>query len=210
MPAKKSGSKGRMKNEETYYDLLKIQPKATVAEIVNAYHAARNAFGKDSIAAYSLFSADEAEQMLKQLEEAYQTLSNLDRRREYDRNLGTRSQSTVAPAPEIKMAPQAAPNPAPISTPSPNPLEPTTQYSGAWIREQREKNSMSLDDISRLTKIPASAIKAIESDDLTHLPTRVYLQGFVNNLMKVYRIDSKATKTYLEYVDRLLALRKVG
>lgn len=75
------------KREENFYDLLKVDSRATVAEIVSAYHSAKNAFAKDSVATYSLFSPEESEAVLKQLEEAYLTLSNLERRVEYDRRL---------------------------------------------------------------------------------------------------------------------------
>lgn len=197
-----------MKTQETFYDLLKIPSTASVAEVVNAYHAARNAFGKDSVAAYSLFSEQETEQLLKQLEEAYQTLSNLDRRREYDRLIGMPTKATAPPAhaPETPPAPSVAPPPSREKPGADTALE----INGAWIRAQREKNSMSLEDVARLTKIPSSAIKAIEADDLAHLPTRVYLQGFVNNLMKVYRLDVRTTKIYLQNIDRLLSTRQVG
>lgn len=82
------------KREENFYDLLKVDTRATVAEIVTAYHSAKNAFAKDSVATYSLFSSEEAEAVLKQLEEAYLTLSNLERRVEYDRRL-TQPEGTI-------------------------------------------------------------------------------------------------------------------
>ena len=73
------------KEEETFYEILKVDRKATVAEIVAAYHSAKNAFSKDSVATYSLFNNDEAQTVLNKLEEAYLTLSNFEKRAEYER-----------------------------------------------------------------------------------------------------------------------------
>jgi len=75
------------KQEETYYDILKVDPKSTVAEIVAAYHTAKNAFSRDSVATYSLFSPEEAQAELDKLEQAYLNLSNIDKKRAYDRAL---------------------------------------------------------------------------------------------------------------------------
>jgi flagellar biosynthesis protein FlhG len=227
-----------MKKEENFYELLKVDRKATVSEIVTAYHSAKNAFSKDSLAIYSLFTAEETEEVLKKLEEAYLTLSNLDRKREYDKKIGgetsaspepqsaepqrpsfvtvtipgqstPRANSTTAPVPPPAPVSYVAPPSASLASPlEENVLEITTPpdaaVNGAWLRGAREQHGMTIEDVSRLTKIPLSTLKAIETDNLPKLPARVYLQGFVSNLLKVYKIDSKATKLYLETIDRLL------
>lgn len=227
-----------MKKEETYYDLLKVDPKANVTEIVNAYHTARNAYSKDSLASYSLFTAEEAEQVLKKLEEAYMTLSNLDRKRDYDRKLASQPETPVATSAPIPAPPLAAPpvqvaqaaSPAeplplphvdPILTPLPIESSPGIERSlpsaaqtaaaeipspgitGAWLRNAREQAGLTLEDVSRLTKIPMRTLQAIENDTLRHLPARVYLQGFVSNLVKVYKVDAKITKLYIASIDAL-------
>ncbi len=225
-----------MKKEENYYELLKVDRKATVSEIVTAYHSAKNAFSKDSLAIYSLFTAEETEDVLKKLEEAYLTLSNLDRKREYDKKVGGENVSPPAPkstepprssfitvtvpgatAVAHRPTPVAAPAAAPVAvTPPAATLAPSVEapvqeappaeasVNGAWLRGAREQHGMTIEDVSRLTKIPLSTLKAIETDNLPKLPARVYLQGFVSNLLKVYKIDGKTTKLYLETIDRLL------
>lgn len=226
-----------MKKEENYYELLKVDHKATVSEIVTAYHSAKNAFSKDSLAIYSLFTAEETEDVLKKLEEAYLTLSNLDRKREYDKKVGGENispsapQSTETPRSSfitvtVPGAPALAHRPTPVAAPVAAPVAVTppaatlasplveapvqeappaeATVNGAWLRGAREQHGMSIEDVSRLTKIPLSTLKAIETDNLPKLPARVYLQGFVSNLLKVYKIDGKTTKLYLETIDRLL------
>ncbi len=212
-----------MKKEENYYELLKVSPRATTAEIVTAYHVARNAFSKDSLAVYSLFSAGETEELLKQLEEAYFTLSNPDRKRDYDRRI---SMSSTANAAIALTAPEetpvsAPPTPAAIPAVTLTPAQVTSTgepaltpvagiIDGLYLAKAREEKGLSLDDVARLTKIPSRTLKAIEAGDIPRLPARVYLQGFVTNLAKVYRLDPSVTaKGYLENLDRLLTPPKV-
>lgn len=239
-----------MKKEENYYELLKVDPKANVADIVTAYHAAKNAFSRDSLAAYSLFSQAETDAVLKKLEEAYFTLSNLDRKREYDRKLAmetlteeSQAQTSELPRPALEIptsvpAPQtvASTTPAPVlmlvPTPQPEAAPPITETArplgteaasvptpaaatgktadGTWLKQLREEQGMSIEDVARLTKIPSRYLKAIESNDKAGLPARVYLQGFVANLARVYKVDaSSTTKSYLECLDRMAAPARV-
>jgi len=246
------------KAEETYYDILKIDSRATISEIVAAYHSAKNAFSKDSVATYSLFNNEETGAILNRLEQAYLTLSNVDKKREYDRLLQLKQTTEVSlsmpthetpPAPEPDpavaaaesvfatslgedllaqptaaasadepLAPESLPTelgsesaPAPVeaelkaSRSASTPVEWTEgPLSGVSLRDIRERRALSVDDVSRITKIPSKFIRAIESDDPRQLPARVYLQGFVKNLATLYRLDPKAAaKAYLQHIDTL-------
>ena len=70
------------------YDILDIKPDASPQEIREAYLRTKAAYGKDSVALYTLITADERERMLAQIQEAYEILSNSDKRRDYDRHHG--------------------------------------------------------------------------------------------------------------------------
>lgn len=225
--------------KETHYEVLKVSPRATVAEIVSAYHTAKNAFSKDSVATYSLFSPEEAQVELKRLEEAYLTLSNIEKRSEYDRRLakgegeaevgGPTLTPVRTPSPTVAPSPQTAsldlgeplkveviPAPAAIFTPTVPPSVPEatvplsdplpatgTAIEGATLRGLREARGLSVDDVSRITKIPAKFIKAIEGEDKVRLPARVYIQGFVKNLATLYKLDPvSASKTYLQHLEK--------
>lgn len=72
----------------TYYELLEITPQAGPTDIYNAYQRARATYSPSSPALYSMFTPQEAQELLGLIEEAYQTLSNLGRRRDYDLKLG--------------------------------------------------------------------------------------------------------------------------
>ena len=222
------------KQEDTYYDVLKIDSKATIAEIVQAYHTAKNAFSRDSVATYSLFSPQEAQSELNKLEEAYLNLSNIDKKRAYDRVLEQRAAdggdlasepmsrsasrsgaSTPVDFPAARSeamlgaslqapqrsAPVATHEPAADSTPAPS-FVADGPVTGSLLREIREKRSLSIDDVSRITKIPAKFIRAIEDVDLKKLPARVYLQGFVKNMANLYKLEpASAAKSYLDHTD---------
>jgi curved DNA-binding protein CbpA len=88
------------------YDILELTPDATPQEIRSAYLRLKSAYGKDNIAHYSVFSRDETEQMLQNVENAYMVLSNPEKRRSYDENQGFR-------------APSASPSMDLFGTPSP-------------------------------------------------------------------------------------------
>lgn len=223
------------RKEETLYDVLKVDRKATISEIVAAYHSAKNAFSKDSVATYSLFSPEETKAILDRLEEAYLTLSNVDKKREYDRNLngaegldgpdGAHAAPTPPPAPvPLPARPASSATPTdygegdgsvrklPAKPMSPPPIEfGQGALTGAMLREAREKRTLSVEDVSRITKIPGKFIRAIESDDLRQIPARVYLQGFVKNLAVLYRLDpGAAIKAYLMHIDSLTAQAAAG
>jgi curved DNA-binding protein CbpA len=78
------------------YDTLELTPDATPQEIRSAYLRLRSAYGKDNIAHYSIFSREETESMLQNIENSYLVLSNPEKRRAYDEAQGFRP--TAAPA----------------------------------------------------------------------------------------------------------------
>jgi hypothetical protein len=93
------------------YDILELTPDATPQEIRSAYLRLKSAYGKDNIAHYSVFSRDETEQMLQNVENAYMVLSNPEKRRAYDENQGFRAPSTPQ-----SMDLFGSPGPSPLSS----------------------------------------------------------------------------------------------
>jgi hypothetical protein len=71
------------------YDVLELTPDASPQEIRAAYLRAKSAYKKDSVALYTLISEEETDELLRQIEDAYQVLSNPERRKVYDRSHGT-------------------------------------------------------------------------------------------------------------------------
>lgn len=73
---------------QTYYELLEITPQAGPSDIYNAYQRARTTYSPSSPALYSMFTPQEAQELMILIEEAYQTLSHQARRQEYDVKMG--------------------------------------------------------------------------------------------------------------------------
>lgn len=74
--------------ETSFYDLLEVHPDAGPTEIYEAYQRARETYSPHSPAIYSMFTEEEARELLKLIDEAYSTLSNRSRKKAYDLKIG--------------------------------------------------------------------------------------------------------------------------
>ena len=72
------------KTGKNYYDLLDVPPDADQEEIDAAYERAKATYGADSVALYSLYSREEKDAILKEIEEAHETLSDRSKKEAYD------------------------------------------------------------------------------------------------------------------------------
>ncbi len=101
-----------------FYELLEISPLASSQEVHKAYDRVRRIYEPNSIALYSLFTAEETAKIRQKIEEAYRTLAYDDNRRRYDRTLRNQQEmpepGPLAPAPRHQYRYQSAP-PAPVA-----------------------------------------------------------------------------------------------
>jgi len=67
-----------------YYELLSVERTASQDEIWEAYQAALSTYQNGSPALYGLVSEDERGLVLERIQEAFQTLRDPDKRKEYD------------------------------------------------------------------------------------------------------------------------------
>ncbi|HXH64482.1 MAG TPA: DnaJ domain-containing protein, partial [Mariprofundaceae bacterium] len=70
-----------------YYEMLGVRPDASNMDIISAYRQAKLTYRSDSIATYSLFDDTELDQIRADIEQAYLTLSNPEKRQVYDAEL---------------------------------------------------------------------------------------------------------------------------
>ena len=61
--------------------------------------------------------------------------------------------------------------------------------AGAYLREMRENSGFSLTDISERTHIREQHLRGIETGDLSLLPARAYVSGFVKTYAEVLGLD---------------------
>ncbi len=81
--------------KNSYYEVLDVSFNANPEVIRTAYIRAKNAYNRDSLATYSLFDPEESKRILQQIEEAYDILSDSDKRRKYDESHGIISSESV-------------------------------------------------------------------------------------------------------------------
>jgi hypothetical protein len=200
--------------EPSYYDLLELTPGASREDIQVAYNKSRAAFSQSSLAVYSLFSAEECQQMQQRIEEAYRTLMNEDARRRYDETLGL-APATSRPAsvgPRVAPLERAAIPVRPVATTlrpvepprtngtmsrvPPPPAAPAEELlpegavvTGALLRKVRERRGVSLRDISQVTKVNLTYLQFIEEENFQQLPVPAYLRGFLKAYARYLGLD---------------------
>lgn len=74
-------------DESTYYEILEISPLASGREVHAAYTRAKETYSLDSPALYTMFTTEEARELLKMIDEAFAVLSNQSKRHDYDLKL---------------------------------------------------------------------------------------------------------------------------
>ncbi len=81
--------------KQSYYEILDVSLNANPEIIRTSYIRAKNAYNRDSLAAYSLFDREESKRILEEIEEAYAILSDSEKRRKYDESHGILSSESV-------------------------------------------------------------------------------------------------------------------
>jgi hypothetical protein len=81
-----------------YYEVLEVPHDAPQHEIHKAYQRAKATYGQDNPALYSMFSREEARDLMKLVDEAYGILGNHILRRNYDDTLLKAGLRSMAPS----------------------------------------------------------------------------------------------------------------
>lgn len=85
------------REQTNYYEVLEVTPDAPATEIHKAYQRARQTYSQDNPALYSMFSAEEARELLRLIDEAYNVLSNHGTRKQYDDSLNSGGSKVFSP-----------------------------------------------------------------------------------------------------------------
>jgi len=213
-----------------YYELLEVSPTATAQEIHKAYERIRRVYEPNSVALYSLFTAEETAAMYQRIEDAYRTLVYEDNRRRYDLMLrnpnGLPDLPPLSPAPlapkyqpqplqpsltlpsdnhHARIQEQTLPQPAAVAPPQET-GSPVSQlieeFTGSAIRALREQRGMTLRNIADMTKLGMRYLEFIEEENFKKLPARAYIRGFLKLYANALSCDpERMAGDYLKRYD---------
>src|SRR3954471_24797323 len=75
---------------------------------------------------------------------------------------------------------------------------------GTFLRQLRESKSLSVEEISRATRVPASSVERIEADQFDELPGEVFVRGFLKSYARAVGLAPE------EVLARYTASRRVA
>lgn len=177
-----------------FYELLEISPRASSQDVHKAYERVRRIYEPNSIALYSLFTAEETAKIRQKIEEAYRTLAYDDNRRRYDRMLKEQEEmpepGPLAPAPQYERHYQpvrTAPAPQTREDDEPIPVEPLEAHEDQPAPAQVEP--------ARPAPVPRTEVAEFTGMAIRVLREQAGLT--IRNVADTTKIGSR----YLEYIE---------
>ena len=193
-----------------YYELFKIPYNASPFEVRQAYKNILAIYEENSLATYALFAEDERKAILSKIEKAFSTLINDEKRSAYDKRLldggeipksllTAKQRQKAIPLFQANSATRKDNNLARIkkkikeqgSGKLASALLNRDSISGQDLKNLRESLGIALEEVFEATKISPTALEAIEHDDITNLPPKVYLRSFLKSYAEVLQLDAK-------------------
>ena len=196
--------------EFNFYEILEIPCNASTFQIREAYREALSIYSEDSLATYSLFTAEERHKILSEVEKAFNTLIDKKARDEYDKGLLS---SGLIPEDQLEKKDHKKPIPLfprhdhtndkaflrkirkRIEEEGERDLSGQIMakefISGNDLKRIRESLEVSLFDIYEVSRVSISTLEAIEGDQTENLPPDIYLVNFLKIYAELLQLDSK-------------------
>lgn len=202
--------------QKNYYEILETPMDSTQEDIQKAYLRAKNAYSQDSLALYSLMTAEDCQKMSNLIDEAHLVLSDPAKRKEYDRVRGfnqnmQETQNFVPPKEEnkdfnlenkIKDA-QTAPSGTmgkivarkqyalefKVDNDFEKEIESASEFTGDFLSKIREYKNVDIKRMSDMTKVSKTYLQYIESEQFNKLPAPIYVRGFVYQFAKCLKLS---------------------
>jgi Uncharacterized protein conserved in bacteria len=204
-------------SRHNYYEILELPANAPQYEVSAAYERARATYAGDNPAIYTIFSEQEARELLVFIEEAYQVLGNKILRNIYDqRLLSGRASLNDLTYSSIVEASRAAAIPEPAKTEKPEikfkrdeafeaEILACESWDGDFLKKVREYKNISTEKMHDITKINPYYVKGIEKMDPESLPAIVFVRGYVVQIARALGLDDKkVADTYMKsFKERL-------
>jgi flagellar biosynthesis protein FlhG len=181
-------------DEQNHYEVLEVLPTAQPDEIERAYRVIQSAYTEGSMALYSLFEDQDSAAIRERIDLAYEVLSDVLSRRDYDTSIGVgpmRKQNDLF-APQIETTPERQAR----TIDTFEDLEAVAEeqgsdLDGSSLRRARMRRGIELDRISEITKISVRHLSWIEEEKFDQLPAAVYVRGFVSAYARALGLDGK-------------------
>ena len=208
-------------NNQNYYEILEVKEDASYKEIEDAYKRAKETYSGESLATYSLFTAEECKEILDAVEDAYRILSFSKTREEYNKRLAAglsiedielphiEEPAKTAPpivteswkeiAPENKKTFQSVPPPIKTDIETPKAVQTNkeaesfegVEFRGSILKIIRERRGISLNLVAEKTKININYLENIEAEKYHQLPVEVFLKGYLFQYARFLGLDAK-------------------
>lgn len=188
-------------SRNNYYDILELNANSAQHEVTKAYERAKATYSGDNPAIYTIFSEQEARELLSLIEEAYSILGNKNLRSVYDqRLLSGRFQledlsydAIVTASKQIFPEPKQEEKKAEYKkdTAFEGEISNCNEWNGQFLAKVREYKNVSVQKMSETTKINSYYIKAIEKMDPESLPAPVFIRGYVVQMAKILGLNEK-------------------
>jgi flagellar biosynthesis protein FlhG len=187
--------------DQTYYEVLEVSPTATTKEIQGAYEHAKETFGVDSLAIYTLFSEEEVKEIQEAIEEAYRILMDEALRRSYDQSLFQMVDGLPTDEPseaqEVSGEKKTSLSFTGLSFNAEGEL-----FRGKALKQVRERMGVEPQAISKETKISMKTLEWIEEEAFEKLPPLVYLKGFLKSYAQSLGLDpQKVIEEYIRFME---------
>jgi len=196
---------------QSLYDILEVATDAHQEEIHSAFVKAKGLYSAESPALYSVFTKEEAEEILKMIEDAYSVLGNPIKRKAYDDHYLKKTPGNLSKSSKVRASfEEDAPD---FKVKSSNTGKSTGRtvcghynvnkemeeeignqkvFDGSFLQKIREYKNIDLDQMGKVTKIGRHNLMAIESNDFHALPAPVFVRGFVSQIARVLLLDEKS------------------
>lgn len=216
------------KNQQSLYEVLEVAQDAPQEEIHQAFLRAKHTYSSDSAALYSVFTKDEADELLRLIEDAYSVLGNPIKRKEYDDKVSgkispaPKTPSRIGPEPKItpEMLAEAdiwgdakllrqptGTDPLGRTALSNYDVNPEFEseivnqqiWDGTFLQKVREYKNISIDQLTKYTRIGRHYLEALEANDFNSLPAQVFVRGFVAQVSRLLNLNEKiVTDSYMK------------
>jgi flagellar biosynthesis protein FlhG len=200
--------------ESNHYELLGIPETASLFKIRGAYRETMAIYDENSLATYSLFTAEEKKTVQKKIESAFRVLDDTKNRTAYDQAL-LPGKDDQPPLPGARQKKKTAPifNKAGrisinelnriISGKQKNPAVMELSHeivskdlvSGDDLKKIRNLMKIKLEDVFEAARISVSVLTAIEENRYDDLPSKVYLKNFIKSYATILQIHPQKIAT---------------